>query len=142
MTEHEEWDAAEALAQTRAMSAAGAARGHYSRTVAIVTSVWAGAVAGLMVAESGWWFVLAAIGVVFYVSWQRRRPATLREVGTKRDLVIVLALVVAIYGLIGLGFLAIARGVTAAPLVAGFAVAVLLYSAMHMAYHRTWVATR
>ena len=104
--------------------------------------MWAGAVAGLMVAESGWWFVLGAIGVAVYVVWQRRRPATRREVGSGRDLGIVLALVIAVYGLIGLGFLAVARGVTAAPLVAGFAVAVLLYGAMHLAYNRTWTASR
>ena len=141
MSEEDDRDPAEALAHARAMSAAGAASGHYSRTAALVTALWAGAVAGLMVAESGWWFVVGMIGVAVYVAWQRRRPATLREVGSKRDLGIVLALVIAVYSLIGLGFLAVARGVSAAPLVAGLAVAVLLYGAMHMAYNRTWTAT-
>ena len=142
MAEQDDLDPARALSEARAMSETGAAKGTYSRSAALLTAVWAGAVAGLMVAESGWWFVLSAIGVAVYVVWQRRRPATRREVGSGRDLGIVLALVIAVYGLIGLGFLAVARGVTAAPLVAGFAVAVLLYGAMHLAYNRTWTASR
>lgn len=138
MTHQEDGQAADALERAETLASIAASRGVYSRRAAIFTAIWAGAVAGLMVAESGWWFLLAVVGLIVYIAWQRNRAATLREVGTWRELAVAVGLVALLYGLVGLGFVGAAQGVPLAPILTGVAVALMLYATMHVAHHRAW----
>lgn len=133
-------EARASLASLERMKSAGLHAGRYSRSFAVVMSVWAGALAATV--GSAALLPLFAIGLIAYAVYRRRQGAWIREVETRQDLgwVVVFGLLVgAIF--IG-GYVARAQlDVRWAQSVAGLVVAAGLFVLTEAAYGRKRVHT-
>ena len=89
-------DARQALASVQEMSARGFKRGLYSRWYAIAVALWGGALAVTL--ETWLWPIVFAGGLIAHIIYRKKADAWVKEIHSKRDLWVVLA----ISGIIGM----------------------------------------
>jgi len=123
----------EALDSIEKMQAIGLEQGLYPRWFSVATALWSGLLAASM--GSPWLLWILFGGFVAFSVWRRRTPAWIKEIQSKRDLVIVLCFSLLIGGLFIAAYIALKfYGLRWAPYLAGLLIAVIQYSIMEISY--------